>query len=79
MKKKKKSMRAVVQKIIKPAVPNDSEKAELSIDEGEELYREVRVENTLTDEQGEKFGLKPGAKVDVVLEADTNATFKKPD
>jgi hypothetical protein len=28
------------------------------------------VENVLTDDQGEKAALKPGAKVDVVLEAD---------
>jgi hypothetical protein len=37
------------------------------------------VENVLTDENGEKVRLKPGAEVDVILEADTGATTKKPD
>ena len=35
--------------------------------------------NVLTDENGEKAALKPGAKVDVVLEADATDTVKKPD
>jgi hypothetical protein len=41
--------------------------------------REIRVENALTDENGERVRLKPGAEVDVILEADTDATTKKPD
>jgi hypothetical protein len=42
------------------------------------LYREIRVENELTDDQGEKVSLKPGAEVDVIVEADSSATLKKP-
>jgi hypothetical protein len=38
----------------------------------------VRVENVVTDERGDKAGLKPGAEVDVIVEADSNATMKKP-
>jgi len=30
----------------------------------------------LTNEYGEKVGLKPGADVDVIVEADTDATTK---
>jgi hypothetical protein len=33
----------------------------------------------LTDENGEKVRLKTGAEVDVILEADTDATTQKPD
>jgi hypothetical protein len=44
-----------------------------------ELYREIRVENALTDENSERVRLKPGAEVDVILEADTDATTKKSD
>ena len=33
---------------------------------------------TLTDEHGEEVRLKQGAQVDVSIEADTDATLKKP-
>jgi len=36
------------------------------------------VDNELVDEDGEKAALKPGAEVDVILEADSDATMKKP-
>jgi hypothetical protein len=40
------------------------------------LYREIRIENALTDEDGNKVRLKPRAEVDVMVEADTDATTK---
>lgn len=79
MSKKKRKLRGTVQKVIKPVLPREPEKAEISIKEADELYREIRVENVLTDETGQKVGLKPGAELDVVLEADSDATTKKPD
>jgi hypothetical protein len=42
------------------------------------LYREIRVENVVTGENGEEAQLKPGAEVDVIVEADSSATTKKP-
>jgi hypothetical protein len=78
-KTKRKRFRGKVQKVLKPIVPLEPEKAQISVDEADELYREIRVENVLTDENGEKVRLKPGAEVDVILEADTGATTKKPD
>jgi hypothetical protein len=78
-KSKRKKLRGTVRKVLKPVAPGETEKAEISLEEADELYREIRVENELTDENGEKVRLKPGAEVDVVLEADTNATTKKPD
>ena len=77
-KRKRKRMRGRVQQVLEPISLRDLEKAEISIDEADELYREIRVENTLTDEHGETVRLKPGAEIDVVLEADTDATTKKP-
>ena len=65
--------------MLKPIVPLEPEKAQISVDEADELYREIRVENALTDENGERVRLKPGAEVDVILEADTDATTKKSD
>jgi len=78
-KKKRKRLRGIVQKVLKPIIPNEPEKAQISVEGADELYREIRVENVLTDEDGEKVRLKAGAEVDVVVEADTDATTKKPD
>jgi hypothetical protein len=74
MTKKRQRLRGTVDKIIKPVIPNAPEKAQISIPEAEDLYREIRVENVVTGENGEKSRLKPGAEVDVVLEADSSAT-----
>ena len=54
MKRARKTLRAKVRKIIKPAHPTQPEKAEISIDEADDLYREIRIENTLTDEKARK-------------------------
>ena len=78
MSKKKRKLHGTVQKIIKPIIPTEPEKAEIGVHEADDLYREIRVENVLTDEKGEKEQLKPGADVDVIIEADCNATTKKP-
>jgi hypothetical protein len=78
MGKKRKKMRGTVEKIIKPVSPMEPEKAQITIAEADDLYREVRVENVVTDERGDKAGLKPGAEVDVIIEADSSATMKKP-
>jgi hypothetical protein len=77
MTKSRKKLRGKVEKVIKPVHPSEPEKAQITIEDAEHLYREIRVENVLTDDQGEKARLKPGAKVDVVLEADPNDTIKK--
>lgn len=66
-----------VEKIIPPAFPSDPEKAQVAVEGADDLYRELRVENTLTSESGEEVKLKPGAKVEVTIEADSKATAKK--
>jgi hypothetical protein len=78
-KSKRKKLRGTVQKVIRPIGPRGTEKAQINVEEADELYREIRVENVLTDENGDKVRLKLGAEVDVVLEADTDATTKQPD
>jgi hypothetical protein len=78
MVKKRKKLQGTVEKIIKPRHPALPEKAQIAIDGGEELYREIRVENELTDEHGGKVRLKQGAEVDIIVEADSNATIKTP-
>ena len=78
-KSRRKKLRGRVQKVLKPLSPREPEKAEISVEGADDLYREIRVENLLIDENGEKDRLKPGAEVDVILEADTDDTTKKPD
>jgi hypothetical protein len=41
-----------VEKIIEPADPREPEKAEISIEGGDSLYQEIRIENSLTDQDG---------------------------
>ena len=71
------TMPGTVQKIIKSPHPDLPEKAEIAVDGADELYREIRIENTLTDEKGNEVKLKPGADVDVVVQADKEATVPK--
>lgn len=78
MGKKRKTLRGTVQKIIKPIARNQSEKAQIDIQGADDLYREIRIDNEVTDENGAKAQLKEGAEVDVIVEADSSATLKKP-
>src|SRR5437660_12487547 len=66
-----------VEKIIKPTDPSLPEKAQIDVEGADDLYREIRIENTLTDENGNKVGLNEGAQVDVTIEADRADTTKK--
>ena len=66
-----------VEKIIRPPHPSLPEKAQIDVGGADDLYREIRIENTLTDENGNKVGLNEGAQVDVTIEADRADTTKK--
>lgn len=68
---------ATVQKVIPSLHPNQPEKAEIVLHEGDPLYREIRIENKLKNETGEEVGLKPGADVDFIVEADAKDTVRK--
>jgi len=76
-KKPKSTKPGIVHKVIPPYVPDVPEKAEISIPSADDLYREIRIENTLTDEKGDTVKLKRGATVEVTIEADANATEPK--
>lgn len=66
-----------VEKIIPSTHPSEPEKAQIGVEGADELYREIRVENTLQDQNGKAVALKPGAKVDVTIEADRDAIQPK--
>jgi hypothetical protein len=68
---------ATVEKIIPPVDPRDPEKAQISIEGAEELYKEVRVDNILQDKNGHPVSLRKGAEVEVTIAADPKATDKK--
>jgi hypothetical protein len=68
-----------VEKIIKPAYPGDSEKAQISVEGGDHLYRELRIENSMTNPEGETVSLNKGAEVSVIIEAAPEDTILKPD
>jgi hypothetical protein len=68
---------AIVEKIIKPLTPGEPEKAQIAIEGGDDLYREIRIENTLTDENGDKVRLKAGAEIEVIVEAPPEAITSK--
>lgn len=63
-----------VERIIPSMVPGSADKAEISIQGAEELYREIRVENTLIDADGNQVSLNKGADVEVTIEAEPEAT-----
>jgi len=69
MPKKRKKMTATVKKVMTP--PGQPEKAEISVHEAEDLYKEIRIENALTDEHGGKSKLKEGESVEVIVEKDS--------
>jgi hypothetical protein len=73
------TLTGTVEKIIKPAHPSLPEKAQIAVEGGEDLYREIRIDNVLKDENGQAVALKPGAPVEVTIEADPEHTTKKQD
>jgi hypothetical protein len=78
MTKKRKKLSGTVEKIIKPVAPSEPEKAQIGVNEADALYREIRIENTVVDEHGEEAKLRAGAQVDLIVEADSDATLKAP-
>jgi len=67
----------IVEKIIEPLDNRDTEKAQIAVHGADDLYETIRIENTLQDAAGEKVKLKPGAQVDVKIEAPTDAVENK--
>ena len=71
------TLSGTVEKIIKPLEPDAPEKAQIAVEQADHLYKEIRIENTLTDVDGEHVRLKPGAEVDIVIQAAPEDTTKK--
>jgi len=68
-----------VEKIIKSPYSDEPEKAQISVEGADHLYREIRIDNILTNENGDEVSLKRGAHVDVTVEAAAEDTSLKID
>lgn len=68
-----------VERVIQPHPQSgEPEKAQIAVEGADHLYREIRVPNTLVDGEGKKVKLKPGADVEVTIEADPVVTTTEP-
>jgi uncharacterized cupredoxin-like copper-binding protein len=65
----------IVEKVIKSPDPTEPEKAQIVVENAEHLYKEIRIENSLKDANGNDVALKPGAKVDLTVEAEPEDTI----
>jgi hypothetical protein len=64
------SMPGTVDKIIPSPSPSQPEKAQITVDGADRGYRDLRIENTLTDENDDDVRLKKGAHVEVTVTAE---------
>jgi hypothetical protein len=64
------SMPGIVDKIIPSPRPSQPEKARIAVEGADHRYRDLRIENTLTDEHGDDVRLKKGAHVAVTVTAE---------
>ena len=68
-----------VEKIIPPSPSGEPEKVQIAVEGADDLYKEIRVENTLQDKNGNEVRLKEGVEVEVTIEAEPEATESKED
>jgi hypothetical protein len=68
-----------VERVISAHPPSgEPEKAQIAVEGADDLYREIRVPNTLMDDKGRKVKLKTGDEVDVKIETDAVEPDKVP-
>jgi hypothetical protein len=65
-----------VERIIPAPSPEKPDKAQIAVEGADHLYREIRIENSLIDENGKEVQLKRGAQVEVKVEADKSQTVQ---
>ena len=70
------TMPGAVDKIIPPPRPSQPGKAQIAVDGADRRYRDLRIENTLTDEHGDDVRLKKGEHVEVTVTAELEATAR---
>ncbi|MGD0965282.1 MAG: hypothetical protein ABSA57_15445 [Candidatus Acidiferrales bacterium] len=68
------TMPGTVYKIVPSPRPSQPEKAQITVDGADYRYRDLRIENTLTDEHGDDVSLKKGTHVEVTVTAEPETT-----
>lgn len=63
------TMPGTVDKIIPSLRLNQPDRAHIAVDGADRRYRDLRIENTLTDEHGDDVSLEKGAHVEVTVTA----------
>lgn len=71
------TLRGTVQKIITSPVPSEPERAQIAVEGADHLYKELRIENTLTDASGNEVQLKAGAIVEITVKAQPHGVTAK--
>jgi hypothetical protein len=66
-----------VDKIIPSRSRRRPEEAQIRVDKAARRYRDLRIENSLTDEHGDEVKLKKGARVDVTIAAEPKTAIAK--
>src|ERR1700693_1696626 len=64
------TMPGTVEKIVPSPGPSQPEKAQIAVGGADDHHRDLRIENTLTDEHGDDVKLKKGAHVEVTVTAE---------
>jgi hypothetical protein len=65
------TMPGTVDEIIPSSSPSQPERAQFAVDGADQRYRDIRIENTLTDEHRGDVRLKKDAHVQVTVTAET--------
>jgi len=71
------TMPGIVDKIIPSRHVRQPEKAQIVMDGAPRRHRDLRVENSLTDEHGDEVKLKKGAHVEVTVAVESNTSIAK--
>jgi hypothetical protein len=71
------TMPGTVDKIIPSRHRSQPEKAQIGVDNAARRYRNLRIENSLTDENGDEVKLRKGAHVEVTVAAEGETSTAK--
>ena len=71
------TMPGTVDKIIPSSGPSQPEKAQIAVNVADHQYRNLRIENHLTDEHGDDVRLQKGAHVEVTVTAEPTVSTAK--
>jgi hypothetical protein len=56
-----------VDKIVKPGFRGKREQAQIGVEGADQIYKEIRIDNALTDDLGQEVPMEPGDKVNVTI------------